>query len=150
MSESEGCAECAALLAQREARAERVDAFLAECKEAGRSINPENVEFSWGWAEMLDPYGVDPVPPEYRCIGRVHFVRTPGSDIWVEFRDLSEPVRDRVWQRLRSGDLKEREFFFGEDDDLAAVAPLPPAEGAVTERLQAARQWISAGTISGT
>jgi hypothetical protein len=90
-----------------EARLEQVQVWLAPRKEAGRAIDPENVDFNWGWEEVLDPYGVDPVPPEYSCVGRTYFVRTPGSDIWVEFGDLPDPVRARIWQRLESGELRE-------------------------------------------
>ena len=37
---------------------EEVQQFLADRKEAGKTIDVENCELSWGWAHTLDPYGV--------------------------------------------------------------------------------------------
>lgn len=103
-----------------------MNAFLEERKIAGSLIDPENVEFTWGWAEMLDRYRVDAPPREYSCFGRVHSVRTPGSEIWVEFSDLSEAVRERLWQRLGNRDLKERDSIFDDEDDLTTPAASLP------------------------
>jgi hypothetical protein len=58
----------------------------------------------------MDPYAVDPnLPEEYDCVGRVYFARSPGSDVWVSFDDLPKDTRERLWKRIRNGELRERD-----------------------------------------
>jgi hypothetical protein len=74
--------------------------WLAIRKEAALHIDPETAEVEWSYGQTLDPYGVDPdLPEEYHCIGRNYFARAPGSDVWVEFGDLPNPVRDALWKK---------------------------------------------------
>jgi hypothetical protein len=77
--------------------------WLAIRKEEALKIDPETAEVTWHYAQTLDPYGVYPDLPEAcRCIGREYFARSPGSDIWVHFGDLSDEVREALWQRDES------------------------------------------------
>ena len=76
--------------------------FLAIRKEEGLKIDPSTAEVSGGYAQVLDPYGVDPDLPESFAVGREYFARRPGSDIWVEFGDLPEKTRDALWKRHKS------------------------------------------------
>ena len=48
-------------------------------KEAGRKIDPETAEVLLGF-----------------------FARSPGSDVWVWFGDLSDATRDALWEKYRS------------------------------------------------
>jgi hypothetical protein len=74
-----------------------VEQWLAIRREAGLKIDPETAEVEWDYAQTLDPYGVDPnLPEEYQQVGREYFARSPGSDIWVWFGDLSEATSDAL------------------------------------------------------
>jgi hypothetical protein len=66
-------------------------------RAVGLQIDPETAEFEWVHAQTLDPYGDYPVlPEEYQQIGREYFARSPGSDIWIAFRDLPEATRNAL------------------------------------------------------
>jgi hypothetical protein len=69
------------------------DRFLATRKEAAQAIDPDTAGVDWSYAQTLDPYG------EERSVGREHFARSPGSDIWVWFGDLPDAVRDALWEK---------------------------------------------------
>jgi hypothetical protein len=74
--------------------------WLAIRKQAGLQIDPETAEVHWQYGQVADPYGVDPdLPEEYQCVGRNYFARSPGSDVWVEFGDLPDAVRDALWEK---------------------------------------------------
>jgi hypothetical protein len=84
---------------------ERKD-WLAIREEAALEIDPETADVEWCWGQILDPYGVHPdLPPECNQVGRLYFARSPGSDVWVCFYDLPKAVCDRLWERLRAGDI---------------------------------------------
>jgi hypothetical protein len=75
-------------------------------------IDPETAEFDKGWGQIMDPYGVDPdLPEECDCVGRVYFARPPVSDMWVSFYDLPEGTVERLWERISTGELRERDWF---------------------------------------
>jgi hypothetical protein len=87
--------------------------YLATRKEEAIRIDPETAEVRWSYGQICDPYGIiRNLPEQYRCTGRVHFARSPGSDVWVCFDDLPNAVHDRLWERLRAGNVKNN------DDDL--------------------------------
>ena len=72
-------------------------------KAVGLRIDPETAEVQWIYALTLDPYGDHPdVPEEYRQVGRGYFARSPGSDIWIDFGDLPEAIRNALWERRRN------------------------------------------------
>lgn len=76
-----------------------VERWLQIRKDAGLKIDAETAEVTWTYAQTLDPYGVDPdLPEELRQVGRAYFARSPGSEIWVWFGDLSDEVGDRLWE----------------------------------------------------
>jgi hypothetical protein len=82
--------------------------FEQERVAAGKLIDPATAEMRWGWAQVLDPYGIlGDLSPEEKCIGRVYFVRAPNSDIWVEIGDLPEATRHEVWRLEEAGYYKE-------------------------------------------
>jgi hypothetical protein len=63
-------------------------------RAVGLQIDPKTAEVDWEYAQTLDPYGDYPeLPEEYQQIGREYFARSPGSDIWIGFRDLPEATR---------------------------------------------------------
>ena len=71
--------------------------------EEAMRIDPETAEVDWGYAQTLDPYGVDfKLPDELRQVGREYFARNPGSDIWVWFGDLPEETVHRLRERMES------------------------------------------------
>jgi hypothetical protein len=77
-----------------------IQQWLAIRKEAGLHIDPETAEVYWTYTRILDPYGVIPDlpedPEEYQQIGRTYFARSPGSDVWVWFGDLSDETRNAL------------------------------------------------------
>jgi hypothetical protein len=80
-----------------------VEEWLAIRKDAGLKIDPATAEVDWAYEYTLDPYGVyGDLPSEYRQIGREHFARSPGSDVWVWFGDLPEKTREALWERHES------------------------------------------------
>jgi hypothetical protein len=96
-----------------------VDQWLAIRKEAGLKIDPKTAEVVYNWGQVLDPYGIySDLTDEERCIGRIYFARSPGSDIWVEFSDLPDETFDELRKKVEAGDY---------DDDLDL--PLDAADG---------------------
>jgi hypothetical protein len=66
-----------------------VEKWLRIRKEAALQIDPATAEMDCIYANLLDPYGVNPdVPEDDQWIDRVYFVRSPGSDVWVCVDDL--------------------------------------------------------------
>jgi hypothetical protein len=78
-----------------------VEQWLAIRKEAARQIDPETAEVMWCYVRTGDPYGVYPLPEEY-CVGRGYFACSPGSDVWISFRDLPKATRDALWKKHSS------------------------------------------------
>lgn len=77
-----------------------IEEFLAIRREAGLKIDPETAVVLWGYAQVFDPYGIDPnLPPQWDCVGRVYFARSPNSEVWVSFDDLRETTREALWQK---------------------------------------------------
>ena len=77
-----------------------VERWLKIREEEGAKIDPDTAEVDWGYAQTLDPYGVDPdLPAECQQVGREYFARSPRSDIWVHFGDLSDETRERLWEK---------------------------------------------------
>lgn len=70
---------------------------IAERKCEALLIDPATAEVDWIYGETLDPYGVIPdLPEELRQVGREHFARQPGSDIWVHFSDLPAEASEKL------------------------------------------------------
>jgi hypothetical protein len=77
--------------------------WLAIRKEVGLQIDAETAEVCWTYAQILDPYGVEPeLPEEFWQVGRAYFARSPGSDVWVWFGDLPDATRDALWEKHKS------------------------------------------------
>jgi hypothetical protein len=87
-----------------------IAAFYAACKAEGLKIDPATAEVTWWYAEVLDPYGIDPPPEEYQCVGWEYFVRRPDGDLWVNTSDLPEATYDALMHRFRpSFTVKKRD-----------------------------------------
>jgi hypothetical protein len=88
---------------------DEIDLWLEERKEAGRRIDPKSadVEITFWWAQVLDPYGVLDITPEETCIGRSYFARSPDSDGWVSFYDLPRETCKELWRRIDAGELED-------------------------------------------
>jgi hypothetical protein len=72
-------------------------------KTVGFHINPETAEVKWVYGLTLDPYGDYPdLPEEHQQVGRKYFARSPGSDVWIDFGDLSQRTRDALWEKHES------------------------------------------------
>lgn len=91
-----------------------VEQWLQICKDEALRIDAETAEVYRKYAQVLDPYGVDPdLPPECQQIGRAYFARNQASEIWVWFGDLPKRTRDQL-----SGMHEARLAFPGGFDDL--------------------------------
>jgi hypothetical protein len=76
-----------------------VDQWLAIRKEAGPRIDPEVAEVGSRHAYTIDPYGVcSDIPEEAQTFGREWFARSPRSDVWVLFDDLSGETQAALWE----------------------------------------------------
>jgi hypothetical protein len=76
------------------------DYLKALRKEAGRYIDPETAEVEWVYAQVLDPYGDGPdLPEECQQTGRDYFARSPGSNVWIWFGDLSDATHNRLLEK---------------------------------------------------
>ena len=84
--------------------------WLSERKEQGLKIDPETAEVFWNYGFVLDPYGLYDLAEEEKCIGRIYFARSPGSDVWVSFYDLPEAASDRLWARMEAGDFDNEDL----------------------------------------
>jgi hypothetical protein len=86
---------------------DEVTLWLEGRKEGGRKIDPNSpdVEFTFKWAQVLDPYGVFDLTREERCVGRSYFARSPESEGWVSFYDLPDKTRDELWKKVHAGEL---------------------------------------------
>jgi hypothetical protein len=96
----------AEIRAEEAAKEQKIQEWLAVRKEAARQIDPETAEVFWEHGNIADPYGVLRLPPEYECIGRCHFARAARSDIWVSFYHLTDATRERLWERIKSGQFQ--------------------------------------------
>ena len=80
----------------------KVKEWRAIRKKAGKKIDPETADVTWGWEYTIDPYGLYPFHSEMEsCIGREHFARAPNSEIWVWFGDLTDEITDKLRKRPR-------------------------------------------------
>ena len=70
---------------------------------AAAKIDVETCEVAWCYGDILDPYGLHAAlgdAYEETNYGRLHFVRSPESDGWVESGDLSEAQREALDARF--------------------------------------------------
>jgi hypothetical protein len=53
-------------------------------KNGSQYARKQTAEVDWRYAQVLDPYGVDPdLPEECQCIGRAYFARSPETEVSV-------------------------------------------------------------------
>jgi hypothetical protein len=79
------------------------NAWLAIRKEAALKIDPETAEVFWEYGSICDPYYLFEHGDDWDDnIGRNYFARSPGSDVWVEFGDLSGATRDALWEKHKA------------------------------------------------
>jgi hypothetical protein len=80
-----------------------IEQWLAVRKAEGLKIDPATAEVDWTYAQTLDPYGFYPdLPEDCQQVGRAHFARRPGSEVWVVFGDLPEKTREALWNRHKT------------------------------------------------
>ena len=93
-----------------------ISLWLEGRKEAGRRMDPNSadVEVTFWWTEVLDPYGVLELTPEEKCVGRSYFARSLDSGGWVSVYDLPHKTSDELWRRINAGELVDsfEERFF--------------------------------------
>jgi hypothetical protein len=75
---------------------ETEEEWLAIRKEAGPKIDPETAEVDWDYGLDLDRYGLYALPEELQQVGRQYWARSPASDIWVQFGNLPDDVRENL------------------------------------------------------
>ena len=94
---------------EQKTKRDEIDLWLKERKEAGRRMDPNSadVEFTFWWAQVLDPYGVLDLTPEEHCIVRSYFARSPDSGGWVSFSDLPKQTCEGLWRRINAGELAD-------------------------------------------
>jgi hypothetical protein len=82
---------------------DEINAWLAVRKEAALQIDEATAEVDWWDVRELDPYGVDPdLAEKSREFVPAYFACAPGGDIWVNFDDLPDEVRDALCQRVQN------------------------------------------------
>src|SRR5262249_29876656 len=54
-------------------REEELKQWLQSRVELGKLIDPATAEATWCYGQMVDPYGVEGVPEDAYCVGRVFF-----------------------------------------------------------------------------
>jgi hypothetical protein len=63
-------------------------------QQAALQIDPKTADVDWNYAHSVDPDGA-PYSVVREC-----FARAPGSNQWVAFDELPEPVADALRKRL--------------------------------------------------
>ena len=92
-----------------------IEEWLAIRKKAALEIDPKTAEYTWEYGQTLDPYGVyDDLTEEEQQVQRNHFVRSPGSEIWVWIYDLPPTVLEAWRERMdrESPDRDIRAMFY--------------------------------------
>ena len=85
--------------------AERFRVHELAMQEAGQQIDPATAEVIMSYEQTLDPYGMHPdLPEEYQQFGREYFACSPGSDVWVAFRDLPRKTAEDLKEKRRASD----------------------------------------------
>jgi hypothetical protein len=80
-----------------------VEYLRALRRAVGLHIDPDIAEVEWIYAQTLDPYGdYLSLPEECYQVGRECFARSPGSNVWISFRDLPRATLDRLWEKHKS------------------------------------------------
>ena len=90
----------------------KIEVWLAERKEAGKRIDPDNAEVACWYTYINDPYrkwprpsdeGFWSGPSDLQC-----FARTPGGDDgWVWFDDLPEATQNELGRKLDADEGEE-------------------------------------------
>jgi hypothetical protein len=92
-------------------RHEEVDQWLRSRKELGKQIDPATAEATSMYGQIVDPYGVERVPPDFDCVGRNYFYRNPGSE-WVWDGDIPKATLTRLRDRSFAGQESNDEMAF--------------------------------------
>ena len=81
-----------------------VQEWLAIRKEAGKNIDPQTAEVTRVYRPGIDPYGVhSDLTEEERQAKWVYFARSPDSEIWVYFGDLTDEITTELWKDIENG-----------------------------------------------
>ncbi len=77
---------------------DQYEAFRAECRREGLSVDPAIAETCFSYRDVFDPYDILPDECRSGTIGREEFARNPGGD-WLCFEDLPDTTQKALWQR---------------------------------------------------
>ena len=91
-------------------REEQIERWLVAAREEGARIDPEVAEVTFEWGQSLDPYGIylkaEMPEEEWGRVVRHYFARSPGGE-WISFDDLAKPTLDRLWARMKAGEVTD-------------------------------------------
>jgi hypothetical protein len=79
----------------------------------GIKMDPATARVAWCFAQMKDPWG-------NRAFGTIHFARSPESDTWVCFDDLTWDTASALHDRIKRGECDAVRFD---------IVPPPFSEG---------------------
>jgi hypothetical protein len=82
--------------------------LVASYKDEARNIDPETAEAWWYHGEYWDRHDIAHLSEEEE-VGRLYFVRNPGSDIPVPCALLPKKKQKRIAARLASGELQAKQ-----------------------------------------
>jgi hypothetical protein len=91
-------------------REEQIERWLVARREEGARIDPEVAEVTFRSGQSLDPYGIylkaEMPEEEWGRVVRHYFARSPGGE-WISFDDLAKPTLDRLWARMKAGEVTD-------------------------------------------
>ena len=96
--------------ARARARQAEFATWLANRKEAGRSIDAASCRICLRYAQNFDPYGL--YPPSREGRNREWFVDGPESRGSVWIGDLPDDKREVVFARIKAGDIVDDDIPF--------------------------------------
>ena len=84
----------------------RIKKFRERRREAGLKIDPDTAEICMVYREGCDPYDIDPLLSREFKGGPIKtwFVRSPGSDIWIEEGDLPAATLDALREKQKTSE----------------------------------------------
>lgn len=102
--------------------AEEQSDFLAVRKDAGSKIDPTTAEVYQSWGDYFDPYEIFG-PSSSTSYQKLYWARSPGSDVWVAFRDLPDETRAALWSLLKARSQERQR------EQASTVGGEPPLSG---------------------
>jgi hypothetical protein len=104
-AEREGMYFCGEVTVWGARLTEEQEWWLAVRREAAAKLDPETAEVTFNWGDICDPYELRAEDKD-ACCGRNYYARSPGG-VWVSFDDLPKPTLDRLWARMKAGEVTD-------------------------------------------